>query len=303
MPSTRGFPTFLVIGAAKAGTTSLYHYLGQHPQIFMSPVKEPRFFALEGHPLDFRGPGDERLREKTTTTLEAYRELFAGVRNERAVGEASVLYLHHQAAPEAIARYIPDVKLVAVLRNPVERAYSGFLYQTRDGYEPLADFEEALRAEPRRIADGWYYSWHYRDQGFYHRNLARYFDRFDPSMIRVYLYEDLDQDPHRVLANLFGFLGVDEGFRPDVGMRYNPSGRPRSARLQRVLTQRHSLKEAAKAVIPERWGHRVIARLQPANLVRAPIRVETRASLVEGYNEDIRRLEHLIGRDLSHWLR
>lgn len=155
MPSRRGLPTFLVIGAAKAGTTSLYHYLGQHPQVFMSPVKEPGFFALEGHPLDFRGPGDEWLRQATTTTLEAYQKLFEGVRDEPAVGEASVLYLHHHAAPEAIARYVPDVKLVAVLRDPVERAYSAFLYQTRNGREPLADFEEALRAEPRRIADGW----------------------------------------------------------------------------------------------------------------------------------------------------
>lgn len=297
------FPNFFVIGAAKAGTTSLYHYLGQHPEIFMSPVKEPRYFALAGHPLDFHGPGDERLREKTTTTLDAYLRLFTGVRNEPAVGEASVLYIHHPAAAEAIARDVPNAKIIALLRNPVDRAHSGFLYQTRDGYEPLAAFEDALRAEPERIADRWYYGWHYRDQGFYHRSLARYFERFDPSQIRVYLHEDLDRDPHSVLANIFRFLGVDEGFRPDFSMRYNPSGRPRSARAQRLLTRRHPLKEAVKSVIPEQWGHRLIAAVQPANLVRPAVRAETRARLVEGYAEDIRQLERLVGRDLSHWLR
>ncbi len=298
----RGFPTFLVIGAAKAGTTSLYRYLEQHPQIFMSPVKEPRFFALEGHSLDFRGPGDERIRLETTTSLEAYRKLFDGVQDELAVGEASVLYLHHDRAAAAIAKYVPDVKLIAVLRHPAERAYSGFLYRTRDGREPLRNFEDALREEPRRIADGWYYGWHDRDQGFYHRNLLRYFERFDPSRIRVYLYEDFDRNPLTVLSDVFSFLGVDPGFQPDVRVRHNPSGRARSPGLQRLLTTRHPLKEALKALVPEQWGHRLIARLQPANLERPPLRPETRARLVEGYREDIRQLERLIGRDLSHWL-
>ena len=172
-------PNFLVIGAGKSGTTSLYYYLRQHPEIFMSPVKEPGFFALEGHPLDFRGPGDERLRETTATTLESYEKLFSEARGESAVGESSVLYLYDGNAHESIARHIPDVKLLAVLRNPVDRAYSAFLHRTRDGYETCATFEEALAAEPQRAADGWYYGWRYREYGFYHRSLVRYYDRFD----------------------------------------------------------------------------------------------------------------------------
>jgi hypothetical protein len=150
-------PNFLVIGAGRSGSTSLYHYLAQHPQIFMSPVKEPKFFALEGHALDFRGPGDERIRVDTTTTLTAYRSLFDGVRGELAVGEASTLYLSHEAAADAIARHVPEMKLIAILRDPAERAHSAFQHLTRDGYEPLANFEDALCDEPRRMAEGWYY--------------------------------------------------------------------------------------------------------------------------------------------------
>ena len=297
------FPTFVIIGAAKSGSTSLYYYLKQHPQIFMSPVKEPRFFALEGHALDFRGPGDERVREKTVTTLAAYQKLFEGVRDERVAGEASVIYLPHPDAAAAIARYVPDVKLIALLRDPSERAYSGFLYHTRDGYEPCAEFEDALRDEPRRIAEGWYYGWRYRDQGFYHRHLSRYYERFDARRIRVYLTADLEQAPQVVLAEIFRFLGVDDAFRVDVSVRWNPSGRVRNARFQRVLTRRHPLKEAVKKVIPEAWGHRIISWIQPMNLERRPMRPETRADLIEGYRDDIGRLEELIGKDLSAWRR
>jgi len=301
MPVSRGFPSFIVIGAAKAGTTSLYRYLGQHPDIFMSPVKEPRFFALEGHPLDFRGPGDERVKEKTVTTLEAYRKLFDGVRNERAAGEASVVYLHHEGAPARIAQHVPDVKLIAMVRHPVDRAYSGYLYHRRDGWEPLDRFEDALREEPRRLAAGWYYAWGYRDQGFYYRSLSRYFERFDRQRIRIYLYDDFSRDPRAVLADMFRFLEVDDRFEPDVSMRHNPSGQPRSPRIQRFLTRRHPLKEAVKRIIPEDWGHRLISFVMPANLDRPALAPETRAEMIEGYREDTARLEDLIGRDLSAW--
>ena len=299
-PGRGQLPNFLLIGAQKAGTTSLYHYLGQHPEIFMSPEKEPRFFAFEGHALDFAGPGNERLRT-TTTTLAAYQQLFSGVRDERAVGEASVVYLHHPRVAPAIAAAIPDAKIVAVLRNPVERAYSGFLYHSRDGYEEAVAFEEALRLEPGRLAAGWYPGWGYREQGFYFRHLTPYFALFPRSQIRVVLYEDLEVDPDGLVADLFGFLGVDPGFRPDTSIRWNPSGLPRSARGQRLMTGRSPVKEAIKRVIPARIGHRIVDRLQTANLERPPIRQETRADLVAGYAADIDQLEALIGRDLSAW--
>ena len=299
----RGLPTFLVIGAAKAGTTSLYRYLEQHPQIFVSPVKEPRFFALEGEVLDFRGPGDERLRRDTTTSLAAYRALFSGVRDERASGEASTLYLHHPRAAANVAKHVPDVQLIALLRNPIERAYSAFLHRTRDGFEPCRTFEDALRDEPRRIAAGWAYGWHYRDQGFYQRDLSRYFERFDRSQIRIHLHEDLDRDPLAVVTDLFGWLGVDPSFRPDVRVRHNPSGRGRHPSAQRLLASSHPLKRMAKTMIPDQWGHRAIAWLQARTLARPELRPDTRAELRECYREDIGRLAELIGRDLSSWLR
>jgi hypothetical protein len=132
--------------------------------------------------------------------------------------------------------------------------------------------------------------------------LRRYFDRFDPSQIRVYLYEDFVKEPHGLLADLFGFLGVEPGFLPDMAPRHNVSGRVRSAGLQRWLTRSHPFKEALKRWIPERWGHAVISRVQPFNLVRADMNPETRRRLIDAYRDDIELLQNLIGRDLSHWL-
>jgi len=296
------WPNFFIIGAGKAGTTSLYYYLKQHPEIFMSRYKEPKFFALEGHPLDFRGPHDKRIRRGTTTDVEDYLELFEPVRAEKAIGEASTIYLGDPRAPGAIADRLPHARIVAILRHPAERAFSAFLHLLRDGYEPLSSFEQALDAEPQRAAAGWYVQYQYKGRGFYGRHLQRYFDRFDPARIRIYLYEDFVEKPRWLLADLFEFLGVDAGFRPAISPRHNVSGRVRSAELQRWLTRNHPFKEALKRWIPERLGHQVVSWVQPFNLVRVEMNPETRRCLIDAYRDDIEWLQGLIHRDLSQWV-
>ncbi len=300
-PAVR-WPNFFLIGAGKAGTTSLYHYLRQHPEIYMSRFKEPKFFALAGHPLDFRGPHDDRIRAQTTTTESDYLALFDGVADEKAIGEASTIYLGDFGAADAIAARVPEARIAAILRHPAERAFSAYQHLLRDGYEPLPTFEAALEAEPRRKADGWYVQYEYLGRGFYGRYLEHYYERFDPSRIRVYLYDDFAADPLAVLADLFAFLDVDPGFRPDMRPRHNVSGRPRNARLQRWLTRRHPAKEALKRWIPEDWGHRLITRVQPLNVVREELEPATRRRLIDAYRDDILQLQTRIDRDLSHWL-
>jgi len=149
-------PNFLVIGTAKAGTTSLNQYLRQHPQIYMSPHKAPRFFALEGQPLAFDGPGD-RTRFTFVTERAQYEALFDGVSTERAVGEASPWYLYVEQAPERIKHHVAHARLIGVLRDPVQRAYSNFLHARSEGLEPLDDFAAAMDAESERIDRNWSY--------------------------------------------------------------------------------------------------------------------------------------------------
>jgi Sulfotransferase family len=298
-------PNFLVIGAGKSGTTSLYHYLKQHPEIYMSPIKEPKFFALEGKTPDFRGPGDEvHMNRKSVTDVGAYRALFSGVTDEKAVGEASTLYLYSPEAPARIRHHVPHARLIAILRNPVDRAYSSFIQRVQKGDEPLDDFAQALQQEEDRVRNNWAPRWQAKRIGFYHEHLRRYYDAFERDQIKVFLYEDLKGDPVGVAQSAYRFLGVEDAFVPDVSLVYNPSGIPKSRALQALLKSPNPLRSVLKLLIPSGLRPRLTAYLENRNIVRPPpLEAAVRGELVESYRADILKLEKLIGRDLSEWLK
>ena len=288
-------PNFFIVGAQKAGTTSLYQYLNQHPQVYMSPRKEPHFF--EGMRSEYRRPG---RRSVPVSDLAQYQALFAGASDERAIGEASASYLYSPRAPGLIKSSVPDAKLIAILRNPADRAYSNFLYCVQVGREPLGSFAEALQAEEARTRDKWGPLWYYKQKGFYYAQVKRYFDTFGRGQVGVWLYEDLRNDPLGTLREVFRFLDIDESFVPDASMEYNPSGVPRVGRLYkgvRTLTARNPA--LVERVLPARVRGYVKRRI----LVKPPpFPPEVRRQLTDSYGEDILRLQELIGRDLSAWL-
>ena len=297
-------PNFLMIGASKSGTTSIHRYLEQHPEVYVSPVKEPKFFALECERPDYKGPGDREAWRDSVTSIKEYEALFDGATDERAVGEVSPVYLYSEKAVGRIKHHVPDAKLIAILRNPVERAYSSYLHKRRDGREPLDDFVRALDAEDQRMREGWAYGWRYTRVGFYHEQLVRYFDAFVPGQIRVYLYEDLTGDPVGLMRDVYGFLGVDDAFVPDMSRSHNVSGIPKNKLVQSLLRGRNPVKTALKPLFPRRVRKRLLVDLQNRNLKEAPgMPLEARRRLTEAYREDILKLEGLIGRDLSGWLR
>jgi hypothetical protein len=288
-------PNFFIIGAQKAGTTSLYHYLNQHPQVYMSPRKEPHFF--EGMHSEYRRPG---RRSTPVSGLGEYQALFEGASGEKAIGEASASYLYSPKAPGLIKSSVPDAKLIAILRNPADRAYSNFLHCVQVGREPLGSFSEALQAEEGRIRDKWGPLWYYKQKGFYYAQIKRYFDVFSRDQVRVWLYEDLRNDPFQMLREVFRFLGVDESFVPDASIEHNPSGIPRRGKLYtmvRAFTARNPV--LVEQFVPAGLrGH-----LKSRMLVKPPpFPPEVRRQLVYSYKEDILRLQELIGRDLSAWL-
>ncbi len=306
-------PTFVVIGATKAGTTSLYHYLKQHPDIYMSPVKETKFFTVEEGTLPREnGPQGWRVGASHVKTLEAYRALFRDAQNERARGEASPQYLYYPEVPRRIHTHIPEAQIIAILRNPVDRAFSAFLHQTRDGKEVHTDFAAALQAEPERVREGWSPLYHYRAQGFYYEQLRRYYDVFDADKIHVYLYDDLRNDPLGIAENIFSALGVDETFVPNFETQHNISGVPKSKLLHRAHhflrgSNRSVLKTLGKTLLPAssrgKMKARMVQKLEANNLEKPPFSPELRAELREAYRDDIGKLQGLINRDLSHWLK
>lgn len=298
-------PNFLIIGAAKSGTTSLYRYLRQHPDVYMSAVKEPRFFAYAEDPPPMNGPGDERTNEAAGAvyTRDAYRQLFAEATTETAVGEASPNYLYSATAPRLIHEHLPEARLIAILRHPVERAYSHFLHLVRSGREPLRDFGAALDAEPERIAAGWEWSWHYRHMGYYGEQLARYLEHVDREQLTVYLFEDFTADPVALAQDIFRVLGVDDAFVPDTSMRYEASGVPKSDRFQRfLLNPDHWIRRISRFLIPEPVRERLLIRMKNVNLEKPPLEPDVRERLTAAYRDDVLRLQDLIDRDLSAWL-
>ncbi len=295
-------PNFLIVGAQKAGTTALYHYLDQHPQIYMSSEKEPGFFDFEGEKPDFCGPGDQDLYNSVTTDLESYSKLFQGASQEIAIGEATTWYLYSKKAPQRIRHHLPDIKLIVVLRNPIHRAYSSFLHAVRDDRETLKNFTQALQAEEKRINNNWEYLWRYQDMGFYSVQIKRYFEIFEPSQIKVYLYEDLNDNPRQILQDIFRFLGVDENYIPEVFTRLNISGKRKSKFIEALLDESNPIKKFLKPILPVRFRKIIANHLRTKNFVKDKCPIEAQKYLLEVFREDILILQDLIGRDLSKWL-
>jgi hypothetical protein len=297
-------PNFLIIGAAKSGTTSLYTWLNQHPQVYMTPTKETNFFAFEGEKLQYpKGTICEIYLSSCRTNLESYQEQFQGVSTEIAIGESSPSYLYYPKAAERIKYYIPDIKLIAILRNPVERAYSQFLHHARENFESCLDFNEALQHEQDRIRDQWWWGYFYLDSGFYYPQLRRYMDLFKKEQIRVYLYEDLRDKGDDLLRDIFNFIGVNDNFSPDTSAKYNVTGIPKNRLLHHFLSKPNFLKSAVKGIIPQEVGSRITTKLRNSNLVKPQFPEDVRAKLIKSYEQDILALQDLIERDLAAWLK
>ncbi|MDJ0713346.1 MAG: sulfotransferase [Prochloraceae cyanobacterium] len=291
-------PNFLIVGAAKAGTTALHAYLKQHPKIYMSSQKETNFFALEGETVNFQGPGDKETNDFSMVSLPVYQAEFKGVTNEVAIGESSPLYLYSPKAPERIRAHLSNVRLIIILRNPVERAYANFLHLIRDDREPHKDFTQALQDEPKRIEENWEWFWHYIQIGYYAKQIQRYYHIFDRSQIGIYLYEDFRKNPVALLQDIFGFLNVDDTFVPDMKIRPNKSGMPKNQFFHQLLTKPNPIKTALKPLFPAVLRQKI----QHSNLVKPEISPEVRQQLSALYREDILNCQDLIDRDLSHWL-
>lgn len=297
-----GMPSFLIIGAAKAGTTALHEALEQHPQICMSPIKEPNFFALEGSKLEYaKGSVQEVYLGHCITDLTTYRAQFQPSAGQIA-GEASPIYLYDPKAAERIQHYIPNVKLIAILRDPIDRAYSNFLHHIRDELETCSDFLQAIEQEPQRISNYWWWGFHYVQASLYYQQLSVYFDKFSSNQIKIYLYEDLVQDHLGTIQSMFRFLEVDSTFVLNKLDKKNVTGIPKSRAFHSFLSQTNPVKDLFKPLLPEKFRKRLVNNLKNQNLAKPRLPLEVRKQLLPVFRDDIGRLQDLIQRDLSAWL-
>ncbi len=303
---------FIILGAAKAGTTSLYHYLKVHPRICMSRIKETMFFSLEGRKVEFLGPGDMQSAYRyAVTSIKDYEACFHGCGRNMLRGEASPMYLHDPRAVENIKRHAPSARLITILRNPVERAYSAYMHLRRDQREPYENFSDALYAEQERIDKGYGDIWHYASLGFYGQQLRHYLDHFSRDQILILFYEDLCRDRDGVLDTIYRFLDIETGHYPGDDTRHNSGGIAKNERLHRfvyqVLQGDNWFRSLMQRLFPESVRTRVATGIRlfeaRVNLKKYDeISPEDKAYLIDLYRSDIEELQQLVGRDLSHWL-
>ncbi len=311
-------PNFFLAGAPKAGTTSLYHYLDQHPRIYMCPIKEPCYFGSEFRPENcareilpgvergqrelrkyFDGPMRERRFGGMVTEWEDYVRLFQHVRGETAIGEASPAYLWSETAARNIHAKIPNAKILLILRDPADRAFSQYLHQVAAGGLRLSfrkQIEACLQNRSRKFS----LQYPLLEFGLYHGQVSRFLELFPRQNICIHLYDDYRAHTAAMMAAIFRFLGVDDTFSPDTRQRHLELSVPRLAGVSYTL-RNLGVWQAIKRIMP--------AKLLPAarRLAFTPRRKlaldpEDRRYLVDYYAEDIRKLAVLLGRDLSAWL-
>jgi hypothetical protein len=288
-------PNFFIVGAPKAGTTSLYHYLRQHPQVCMSAIKEPHFFAAEIREENI----DRRLRGGGIVAVwEDYLRLFAHATNEPALGEASVCYLWSPTAPGRIAERIPGAKILVILRDPAGRAFSQYLHGVGNGAIRWT-FREHIRRNLNHRGARLCVHYPFLEFGLYSEQLGRYFARFGRN-VWVGFHEDFKESPLEVYRDICRFLGVSQDFSPNMDRRYLEAQVPLLRAIG--LLKRSGLWQAAARVTPP--GLRPLIRRA---LMRKPgtTRMDPadRRYLVDFYREDIRKLASLLNRDLDGWLR
>jgi len=296
-------PNFLLVGAAKCGTTSIASYLSHHPDIYMSPIKEPKFFTAQFLPFPLRGPGDSFVENFTVKTFDAYQRLFRQVKNEKAIGDASVdnLYFYRKVIP-LIKRYLGDIRILIVLRNPVERAFSAYKNLLRDSRETLS-FEDALEREGVRRRKGYEYLWRYLDVGLYYHQVKAYLESF--SRVKVLILEQFENGSFDILRHIFAFLEVDASFRPRRSNHLNLSGKPRLPWVQRPFNPTGFKGKAYKQLAMNGFDvdklMRWVEPVRSANIAPITMNPQTRQRLYEKYEVDMKNLSDLLQTDLTGW--
>jgi hypothetical protein len=276
-------PTFILAGVEKSGSTSLYRYLHQHPDVYMAPVKEPDFFR----------------RSDPEASIQEYAALFEGATTEAAIGEASVGYFNDVEAPHRIRRILPDVAILLVLRNPIERAYSHYNMLLIHGVAPPPPYADVLM-EARRTGD-------FQNTGVptsrYADSLARFLDVFGDRVF-VHRYEDYRAHPVPFVQQMFEQVGVDPSFVPDLSTSYNQSYRPRSTQLTKVSTQTARWKGTLRRFLPRPLRSWIRSGLARWNEQPVPDLDDTsRQILMDLLRDDIERTESILQVDLSDWRR
>jgi len=300
-------PNLFIVGHPKSGTTALYNFLRQHPNIFMSPIKEPRFFCK-----DFIKESDLFHKQKCfyldawSREQAAYLSLFADVKSEKIIGECSTSYLYSKVAAAEIHKFNPRAKIIILLREPVSFLYSVYSHRLLNARENVKDFKTSLSLEKQRklghnipsamkLPNELFYS----ERIKYCEQVVRYYDLFGKSNVKVIIYEDFKRNNRAIYKNILKFLDISTDFMP-LFAQHNVSKKPRFVSLNKML-KNPSLIRKLRNIIPQSVWQKITPQINKALLKREPrkpLDPEFQRKLMTEYKPEVVKIGQLLGKSL-----
>lgn len=312
------YPNFFVVGVAKAGTTSLYHMLGSHPEIYLTPIKETNYFARKDLDFDNFRPDFKHnttidvgryIQEGMTyqihcanvTEPEHYLALYQNAKEEKALGEICNSYIFCPNAMGEIYLEYPQAKIIVMLRNPIERAFSGYIMNLREGKILSSSFMDEIKRDEQLEVVKWGEHISYLHAGKYFEQIKRIYQYFPKEQVRIYLYDDYKVNKKEVMRDMYSFLGVDSSFFPSSDKRVNEAGLPRFKYLNYFIAQTGFLRKWARSILGDK-GKALATKMMYANDNIPKLSEEEKRYLTNYYREDVEKLSALLNRDLKVWL-
>jgi hypothetical protein len=310
LKTSENWPNFFIVGAARSGTTSLYEYLGRVPGVYMPTVKEPHYFAPSV-------PENNHISRFVTHDKTKYLSLYKDVKDEPAVGDASPSYLVDVDSPKAIHSIVPDARIIMILRDPIERAFSHYLMNVRERWETLP-FYDAIQKDYTRSQKGYFVSHLYVETGFYSGQVERYLRTFGSSRVKILIFEEFIKDTEAAVKDVLEFLGLPMFIPSNAKMVYNPHSHPieRGQLVRRIskiaLRSKTSarVREGLRTVLPNSSWRAIRKKFLPVKdsltqdvvlktSCKPNIPENARVFLQKLYNEDVVKLKLILGRELS----
>lgn len=291
-------PNFLIVGAAKAGTTALYYYLKQHPEIGFPDLKEPKYFSSSQLEFPHNGTGDASVDKYAIKNWNEYLSLFEKLGDKKLIGEASPDYLfyHSQTAP-LIKEKLGDIPIIIILRNPVKRAFSAYSYLKRDSREKL-DFSNALISEVKRTKENWDFIWRYKQGSQYADQVLTFKNLF--SKVHVIIFEDFIENGLEEANKVFSFLELD--ILSSINMNeHNVSGQPTNWLTKFILSRNNNVSTFIRELLKKTIPRNLLESLSKKSLKKHKIEKNDYIKLKKDLRDDTYRLKKILKMNLEEW--
>jgi hypothetical protein len=292
---TEIWPNFFIVGAPKSGTTLLYNYLKQHPKVFLSSRKEPHFFSQSYHNFRLAPP---------VTTKNLYLEIFENADNFTAVGEASTNYLSDPEAAYLIKNQLPNSKIIISLRNPIDRAFSDYLFNINIGFEKQS-FQKSIKKLSKNYDP--VLSPRYLHAGLYYQHLQRYFELFGREQVKIIIFEEWIQKPLETIHEILEFLEISEPLtnyddpnhysfedvKNIIGIKSEPKNH-----ISKYILEHQSVFNFFKLFFPLKNDEYIKNQILLKNSTKPKLKENDKIFLKNYFTEDVKQLEFLLKREL-----